>query len=114
MGYVNSPRVSEPRFAPGTRLDRLSAQCSIRQTKHYSYLIVAMKLCISNTINQQTYWLGDSSAQIRRRPLPPRLTLALDLPASLALWTDFPQDRAVLNLAPRKLDATSRKASYVA
>jgi uncharacterized membrane protein YfcA len=34
--------------------------------------------------------------------------------ASLALWTDFPQDRAVLNLAPRKLDATSRKASYVA
>jgi hypothetical protein len=34
--------------------------------------------------------------------------------SSLALWTDFPQDRAVLNLAPRKLDATSRKASYVA
>jgi hypothetical protein len=33
---------------------------------------------------------------------------------SLALWTDFPQDRAVLNLAPRKLDAPSRKASYVA
>jgi hypothetical protein len=38
----------------------------------------------------------------------------LGLRASLALWTDFPQDRAVLNLAPRKLDATSRKASYVA
>jgi hypothetical protein len=38
----------------------------------------------------------------------------LAMRSSLALWTDFPQDRAVLNLAPRKLDATSRKASYVA
>jgi beta-phosphoglucomutase family hydrolase len=34
--------------------------------------------------------------------------------ASLALWNRFLHDRAVLNLAPRKLDATSRKASYVA
>ena len=33
--------------------------------------------------------------------------------ASLALWTDFLQDRAVLDLAPRKLDVTSRKTSYV-
>ena len=32
---------------------------------------------------------------------------------SLALWTDFLQDRAVLDLAPRKLDVTSRKTSYV-
>jgi hypothetical protein len=44
-------------------------------------------------------------------PAPPAAPLDF---ASLALWTDFPQDRAVLNLAPRKLDATSRKASYVA
>jgi hypothetical protein len=33
---------------------------------------------------------------------------------SLALWNRFLHDRAVLGLAPRKLDATSRKASYVA
>ncbi len=33
--------------------------------------------------------------------------------SSLALWTDFLQDRAVLGLAPRRLDVTSRKRSCV-
>jgi hypothetical protein len=42
---------------------------------------------------------------------------ALDLAVAhghLALWTDFPQDHAVLNLAPRKLDATSRLHGRIA
>jgi hypothetical protein len=57
--------------------------------------------------------LQERSRRLRREERESAVA-ARSRPPSLALWTDFPQDRAVLNLAPRKLDATSRKASYVA